>query len=158
MSVVFTQPHRKGAKDPKSSLLGYPLGRLRLSDQVSEIQHRAGNEWALLVRAYANSIGAKVGSPKSGSLFTGSGKPAHAFVLDEASDDAEEYQKRCVSLRTRYNACFERLVNLGRSLGSGRQIVIAVRRVCLEEQYPSGGELGDLRVGLNALAAELKIE
>ncbi len=158
LCVVFSQPHRAGAKDPNSSLLGYPLGRLCLSRQISEFHHRVGNEWGILVRAYAASIGARIGSPKSGSALSDAGKVAHAFSADAGTHGAEEYERRCVRLRTRYNACFERLIELGRVMGTGRQIIIAVRRVCIEEQYPSEEELGDLRIGLNALAAELGIK
>ena len=161
ISAILSQPHRRHVKDrnaAKSELLGYPLGRLRFTNQISELQHRAGNEWALLVRAFASANGIPVSSPRSGSLLNDSGKPGYAFSGDEARSDAEEYQKRCASLRTRYNACFERLTELGRALGRDRQILIAARRVCIEERHPSDVELGDLRVGLNALAKELRIE
>lgn len=161
ITAILKQPHRRHVKDQneaKSELLGYPLGRLRLVSQISELQHRAGNEWALLVRAFSSVNGIPVSSPRSGSLLNDSGKPGYAFSGDEARSDAEEYQKRCVSLRTRYNACFERLTELGRALGRDRQILIAARKVCIEERYPNDAELGDLRVGLNALAKELRIE
>lgn len=158
LAVVLNQPHRRDFKDGKSELLGYPLGRLRLANEVSEIQHGAGNEWALLVRAYAGAIGLPFGSPRSGSLLSDTGAVAYAFSGDEARGDAEESERRCTGLRERYNACFERLASLGRSLGCGHQILIIVRRVCIEERYPNDYELGDLRAGLNALAHQLKIK
>jgi len=161
ISAILSQPHRRHVKDrnaAKSELLGYPLGRLRFTNQISELQHRAGNEWALLVRAFAGINGIPIGSPRSGSHLNDSGKPGYAFSGDEARSDAEEYQKRCRVISGRYNACFERLTELGRSLGRDKQILIAVRRVCIEERDPSDVELGDLRVGLNALAKELRIE
>lgn len=158
-SVVMNQPHRRGAKGDarKSELLGYPLGRLRFTGEVSEIQLRAGNEWALLVRAYAGAIGIPFGSPRSGSLLSDSGKPAYAFAADGPKVDPEEHERRISGLRGRYDACFERLNLVGRSLGRGHAILVASRRVCIEEYHPNERELGDLRIGLNALAHELGI-
>lgn len=159
LSVVLNQPHRREAKGDvrKSELLGYPLGRLRFLGDVSEEQLRAGNEWGLMVRSYAGMMGIPLGSPRSGSMLSDSGKPAYAFGSDEARADAEEYEKRCVSLKTRYGACFDRLNEVGRSLGRGHAILAAMRRVCIEERYPNDSELGDLRIGLNAVAKELGI-
>lgn len=158
LSVVLNQPHRRGAKGDarKSELLGYPLGRLRLEDCVSETQHRAGNEWALLVRAYAGAMGIPLGSPRSGSDH-----PEIASGLGSSSGPlpgTPEHEKRIQSLRSRYDGCFERLAKLGQSLGRGNAIVVTMRRVCIEERYPNFVELGDLRVGLNAIAKELGID
>lgn len=158
-SVVMNQPHRRDAKGDarKSELLGYPLGRLRTSGEVSENQLRAGNEWAEMVRSYAGMMGVPIGSPRSGSLLSDATRPAYAFSGDEARADAEEYEKRCASLRGRYDACFETLGDVGRSFGRSHAILAAMRRVCIEERYPNDIELGDLRIGLNAIAKELGI-
>jgi hypothetical protein len=154
-NVVFSQPHRKGAKDPNSSLLGYPLGRLVLANQISEIQHRAGNEWGLVVKSYAGIMGIPVGSVKSGSAHPEIASTGYSF--GGPLPGSEEHDKRVASLRGRYDGCFERLANLGRALGRGTAILVALRKVCIEEHYPSNDELGDLRLGLNALAVELKV-
>jgi hypothetical protein len=155
LEVIFTQPHRQGFADPNSELLGYPLGRLRAMDQISEDQHRAGNEWAMLVWSYAGIMGIPVGSVKSGSAHPeiASGSVTSAGPLP----GTEEHEKRIQRVRSRYDGCFERLAELGRSVGSGRDILIAARRVCIEERYPTPEEMGDLRLALNALAHELKI-
>jgi hypothetical protein len=159
-SVVLNQPHRRDAKGDarKSELLGYPLGRLRLGDQISELQHRTGNEWALLVRSYAGTFGLPFGSPRSGSDVGGVAAPAYAFSADDARHDAEEHRKRVLALRSRYDGCFERLLSLGRSLGRGTTFLVVMRQVCVEERYPNDRELGDIRLGLNALAHELGIK
>jgi hypothetical protein len=52
LSVVYNQPHRRGQRNPKSELLGYPLGRLRHEGLIDEAQLQAGNAWASMVRAY----------------------------------------------------------------------------------------------------------
>lgn len=156
LSIVFTQPHRQGATDPKSSLLGYPLGRLVLANQISEIQHRAGNEWGMVVKSYAGIMGIPIGSVKSGSAHPEIASTGYSFAT--LVPGTEEHDKRVASLRGRYDACFERLTLLGRSLGRGRAILVALRQVCIEEHYPSLNELGDLRLGLNALALELEIK
>lgn len=67
----------------------------------------------------------------------------------------EDEERRISNIRSRYNKCFEALMEVGQSLGRGRNVAIATRLVCIEERYPSDYELGDLRVGLNALAKEL---
>lgn len=155
---MLNQPHRRGFGDNrKSELLGYPLGRLRMTNQVSEIQHRAGNEWALLVRAYAGSQGIPMGQPRSGSALSDSAKPAYAFAGGDGLMGSEDEESRISNLRSRYDQCFEALMEVGQSLGRGRSVAIATRLVCIEERYPSDYELGDLRVGLNALAKELGI-
>lgn len=158
-SVVMNQPHRRDAKGDarKSELLGYPLGRLRFANEVSEIQLSAGNEWALLVRSYAGMMGVPIGSPRSGSLLSDATSPSYSFSGDEARSDAEKYEKRIRSLRSRYDACFETLGEVGRSFGRSHAILAAMRRVCIEERYPNDIELGDLRIGLNAIAKELGI-
>lgn len=157
LSVVLSQPHRRDFKGDarKSELLGYPLGRLLLEGRVSETQHRAGNEWALLVRSYAGAMGIPLGSPRSGSDH-----PEIASGMGLGSGPlpgTEEHEKRIQRVRKRYNACFERLCSLGQSLGRGTQILVTMRRVCVEERHPTDPELGDLRVGLNAVAKELGI-
>ena len=157
LKAMFDQPHRKGAKDGKSELLGYPLGRLRLTNQVSELQHRAGNEWALMVRAYAGMNGFRVGSPSSGSALGLATAPGYAFSDSGGLMGSEDEEKRIHSLRSRYSGCFEAMMSAGQVLGRDRQIVIATRRVCIEEIYPTDYELGDLRVGLNAVAKEMGI-
>lgn len=159
LSIVLNQPHRRDAKGDarKSELLGYPLGRLRISNEVSEIQLRAGNEWALMVRSYAGIMGIRIGSPRAGSLFEDAQKPGYSFSGDEATHDAEEREKRISAARSRYDACFETLTDVGRALGRNNAILAAMRRVCIEERYPNDIELGDLRIGLNAVAKEMGI-
>lgn len=159
LSVVLNQPHRREANGDarKSELLGYPLGRLRVTNEVSEIQLRAGNEWALMVRSYAGMMGVPLGQPRSGSALNDSGKPGYSFAGDEARPDAEEYDKRCKSLRSRYDGCFENLMDVGRALGRSNAVLASMRRVCIEERYPNDIELGDLRIGLNTIAKELGI-
>lgn len=158
LSVVLNQPHRRGFKGDarKSELLGYPLGRLRMEDSVSEMQLRAGNEWAQLVRSYAGAMGIPMGSPRSGSdhpeIASGMGSSFGPLP------GTPEHEKRIQSLRSRYDGCFKRLSKLGMSLGRGNAIIVTMRRVCIEERYPNFLELGDLRVGLNALAKELGID
>ncbi len=57
LSVIYNQPHRRGQKNPKSELLGYPLGRLRQEGLIDEAQLQAGNAWASMVRAYCRMMG-----------------------------------------------------------------------------------------------------
>ncbi len=155
LAVVLNQPHRKGASDPKSQLLGYPLGRLRLSGEVTEAQLEAGNVWASLVRSYARMLGVPVGSPKTGSMSGCVSTGFYAWEGETTEIDEDEAQRRRAALRSRYNACHDALAEVGNSLGQGTMILKACRKICVEEQPPAGRELGDLRVGLNALGKVL---
>ena len=158
LTAMLNQPHRRGFGDnSKSELLGYPLGRLRMTNAVSELQHRVGNEWALLVRQYAGTMGMPVGQPRSGSALEGSQAVGYSFSGGDGLMGSEDEERRISGLRSRYSGCFEALMQVGQSLGRGRSVAIATRKVCLEERYPTDYELGDLRIGLNALAKELGI-
>lgn len=158
-SVVLNQPHRRGVSKEhrKSELLGYALGRLRFIGEISEDQLRAGNEWAELVRSYAATIGLPHGSPQSGSLLSDSGKPAYSFSRDEATHDADSEQKRSASLKSRYDECYETMIQIGHTLSVGRKVLIVTRQVCIQDQDPQPWEVGDLRLGLNAMARIFKI-
>jgi hypothetical protein len=103
-------------------------------------------------------MGVPFGSPRSGSLLSDSGKPSYLFASEGVRSDAEEYEKRCRTLRKKYDGCFKRLNELGRVLGNGHVILITVRRICIEERYPNDTELGNLRLGLNALSEQLGVQ
>lgn len=153
-TVVTNQPHRRGTKDPRSHLLGFPLGRLHVDKHISEDQLRAGNAWAMVVVAYANMMGITLHSVKSGALGERIASGFYQWGADDIPrihDDEEERQKRRQRVKDRYDNCFHAVSALSRTLGRGNRIMDAMRMVCIEERYPSEAQLGDLRLGLNAV-------
>lgn len=158
LSVVYNQPHRRGQRNPKSELLGYPLGRLRHEGLIDEAQLQAGNAWASMVRAYSRMIGLRVGSPKSGSLTEAVATGFYIWEGDEGVEP-EEQERRRKRLRAKYDACHDRLHEAGRTLGQATQsaaLLKALRKVAIEERYPEDAELGNLRVALNTVGRVLR--
>lgn len=160
LSVIYNQPHRRGQRNPKSELLGYPLGRLRHEGLIDETQLQIGNEWASLVRAYSAMLGLRVGSPKSGSLTEAVATGFYAWETSAAGgpqdqEQEKEEEQRRKRLRAKYDLCHDRLHEVGRTLGHGANLLSAMRHVCIEERYPADSELGNLRVALNALGRVL---
>lgn len=158
LSVIYNQPHRRGQRNPKSELLGYPLGRLRHEGLIDEAQLQAGNAWASMVRAYSRMIGLRIGSPKSGSLTEAVATGFYVWEGDEGVEP-EEQERRRKRLRAKYDLCHDRLHEVGRTLGSGTQsaaLLKAIRKVCIEERYPEDAELGNLRVALNTVGRVLR--
>ncbi|WP_424630437.1 hypothetical protein [Bradyrhizobium sp. SYSU BS000235] len=160
LSVIFNQPHRRGQRNPKSELLGYPLGRLRHEGLIDETQLQAGNAWASMVRAYSRMIGLRIGSPKSGSLTEAVATGFYVWEGDGAENgesiEPEEQERRRKRLRAKYDQCHDRLHEAGRTLGPGAALLKALRKVAIEERYPEEAELGNLRVALNTVGRVLR--
>jgi hypothetical protein len=159
LSVIYNQPHRRGQRNPKSELLGYPLGRLRHEGLIDEAQLQAGNAWASMVRAYRRMIGLRIGSPKSGSLTEHVATGFYVWEGDEGVE-LEEQERRRKRLRAKYDLCHDRLHEVGRTLGSSptqsAALLKALRKVAIEEHYPADTELGNLRVALNTVGRVLR--
>lgn len=49
---ALSQPHRRDAKNPRDERLGYPLGRLWVKGDITELQHDAGIRFGAIVSAY----------------------------------------------------------------------------------------------------------
>ena len=160
LSVVYNQPHRRGQKNPKSELLGYPLGRLRHEGLIDEAQLQAGNAWASMVRAYSRMIGLRIGSPKSGSLTEAVATGFYVWEGDGDGVEPEEQERRRKRLRAKYDLCHDRVNEVGRTLGPGigqsTALLKALRKVAIEERYPEDVELGNLRVALNTVGRVLR--
>lgn len=153
-SVVTSQPHRRGTKDPRSQLLGYPLGRLHVENRISEDQLKAGDAWAMAVVAYANQQGIALHSVRSGSLGERISSGFYQWGADDIPrihESDQDRRKREQRVKGRYDACFEALTELGRVHGRSNKIAKAMRLVCIEERYPNDEQVGDLRLGLNAI-------
>jgi hypothetical protein len=155
-SVIERQPHRRGSAQPWSEDAGFPLGRLRINGMLTEAQMRAGNEYAAVVYAYARTMGIPMGSPRSGSMSECVSTGFYSWEGDRHEVDPEEAAKRVQRIRERYNDCHDTLADLGRQHGRGRNILIVMREVCVQEceekaLWRDEAKIGDLRLGLNAV-------
>lgn len=158
LAVVLAQPHRRWAKNPRDERLGYPLGRLEYCGYITKDQLDAGNWWAEKVRAFASMNGIPVENPRAalGNMI-GTFDGGYRWESEELSDDEADKKRR--RLTDTYNGCYEALVDCGNTLGVGNKVAIICRRICIQEHnevilWPR--EIGNLRVGLNALDNQRK--
>lgn len=69
--VAFAQPHRRNSFDPLDHRNECPLGRLRLSNKISEAEYQAGCRWRTIYGNWLQSIGAPSPFPASVGIGTG---------------------------------------------------------------------------------------
>ena len=161
-SAIYAQPHRRDCADPGSPDAGSPLGRLRMSRLISDEQYHAGSEWGLAVLAYCRVMGIRSGSPSGGSLAScQSGSGFYSWEGDRVEIDEDEAAKRVQRVKGRYNACFDAVTDVSRTLSRGNKIHRVLKDVCILEMderalWASSEMLGDLRVGLNTVGKVLR--
>lgn len=56
--VAFDQPHRRDSSDPLDPRNECPLGRLRLSNRITDAEYSAGCRWRAIYHSWLSSIGA----------------------------------------------------------------------------------------------------
>ncbi len=156
VAVAVAQPHRRFAKAPRASHLGYPLGRLHYMGLIDREQHEAGQRWCALVRRYAAMKGLRLGLPQTPLLGMAHEGGGYRWEAASGGDDA----RRVRSVEKDYDDCVAALLDVGRATRRGRAAMIACKRVCVLEEDENflwhGGALGDLRLGLNALGRILR--
>ena len=141
LATVTSQPHRKGASDSRSRLLGYSLGRLFISGTISRDQHSAGEWFAQLWLAYHRRI-TGITLPKVSAhlqeFIAGGDAP-----LSHANDDNDPDQDN--QLRRRWAAVEGALCDAGRH-HAGHSLMFAV---CVIDRDPHRDQIGVLRELLN---------
>lgn len=141
LATVMAQPHRKGASDSRSRLLGYSLGRLFASGSISRDQHAAGEWFAQLWLAYHRRI-TGITLPKVSAhlqeIVAGGDAP-----LSHANDDNDPDQDK--QLRRRWAAVEGALCDAGRH-HAGHSLMFAV---CVIDRDPHRDQVGELRELLN---------
>ena len=123
---------------------------------LTEAQLRAGNEFAAVAYAYARAMGIPLGSPRSGSMAENVSTGFYSWEGDRKEVDQDEADKRVIRVRERYNDCHDALHALGQLHNRGRNILIVMREICIQEAeerplWHDNQKLGDLRLGLNAV-------
>jgi hypothetical protein len=125
---------------------GYSLGILRLWDQISEDQFAAGEWYAGVVHRYCALHGLRLPVPKSPALIlVGAGRTCAAEPKKEDMDNAA----------LKHRGARTALLVAGTQIGVGSRVNAITYAVCVEDRAPESlneADLGNLRVGLNALA------
>ena len=150
MAVVLAQPHRRFADTPRDARLGYPLGRLCLAGYITEKQHDIGQRWATIVRRYSALMGYRLENPAP---------PSVELIASGLSCAAEPDEKMILALRRDYNDAYAALDLVGRDTRTGQGPLKICRQICVQEMNEAilwPHRIGDLRIGLNALARVLR--
>src|SRR5262249_7971472 len=137
----------------------HALGRLRLRHQshgpqdpcsISQEQLEAGERYAMIATRHAAIMGYASGSPRAAPLER----------LAPGAGCAQEPDEEIVlKLRRQFSDCYRALMEAGRDIGQGVKVALITYDVCLDRRAPEGLgaiEIGNLKVGLNALARLLR--
>lgn len=89
---ALSQPHRRGAKNPRDERLGYPLGRLWAKGDITELQHDAGVRFSGIVSAYL----AIKGIPHPSLLGKTEGRSCRDDPPDDVIARIEERYEECM--------------------------------------------------------------
>ena len=141
------------ARDPR---LGTALGRLHYRGRISDEQYQAGLMFGELYQRHHRTMGLPTPSPRSVAgllinegIFGGSGS-------EPSPDDVARLRRRFDDAMAALDAC-DRVHRL--SMGR-RPAALIYRLVCVDEDardWPDD-DIGNLRVGLNALAGVFRLK
>ena len=147
MAVALTQPHR--ARLPKglrrSQLAESELGRLRLSDAITQSEFAAGQNYRQLVAAYRRAISAPRGVESALGRLGGDG-----FADCRVATESEEARRS--RLDRQYAAARAAL----HALPDGQRIASILGRVVVHD-VEAGTDIAALRAGLSMLATLWKL-
>lgn len=133
-TVLAYRKRAVGEADAGRNEAGYELGRMMLKGTLSERQHRAGYDYALLVADYQRCIGLPAPHPQGIDLGAARG-------MSLGGEPSEAKIRRTVN---------QYMASITAISGAGRAADRAVREVCV---YDRGVEdVDNLRLGLDALA------
>jgi hypothetical protein len=155
-AVALAQRLREvGPEHADNPLAGHALGRLRLRHQtsgpqdpcsISQEQFEAGERYAKIASRHAVIMGYANGSPKSAPLEVA----ASGLACRE-----EPEQEAILRVRRLFADCYRALMEAGRAIGQGVKVGTVTYDICLDRrpmESLTAQELGNLKVGLNALA------
>lgn len=143
--IAVIKDDRTGAPRPNVKA-GYPLGVLELTGQISPEQHNAGTAYANMIYRYCSMRGIPMPFPKSPSII---------FLAAGKSCGQDPDEQMVLGVRRMHADARRRLLEAGMALGVGSLVNSITYAVCVEEKDAlsiTQSDLGNLRVGLNALA------
>lgn len=144
MATATAAPHRRDAKDPRDPRLGYALGRAMIAGTITEPQFMAGERYTVIAVRYMRDI--------TGSLprFPAMNAEIAAKCASTPDLDPDIVQ----AIRDDWSAVQSALLDTGEHHAANR----ALAAICIMDRDLIGqGEIGALRVGLNALARMWRI-
>ena len=128
-----------GLRDPE---WGTELGRLYLSDQITDAMYAAGKQWAEWAAKYRNAIGVFPIRCSSGELR------GNSHPVDPESERGQEIAKREAKHAEDFFKADAVLMQADRGVST------AVRRLCEDNETPGGfAELARVRTGLMHLVS-----
>lgn len=153
VGVAKNNPDRRGDESP---LRAFPVGRLRKEGLITAIQYRACERFASLTGRYYRlhslptgnyDVGVyRMSKPVYGENNEGASQPRPERTDQEIADD-----------NARTDADYEAMDSCLSDLFDNRQAQSALWRVAFQHLEPSLDQLGNLRIGANALARMWKI-
>lgn len=140
LATATAQPHRRGAKDPRSPFLGYALGRLKLIGReggVDPDQYTAGDYYTRITVAYLRHV--VTNTPRFGSTL------ANEIA---GADNSELTPERIAAIRDAHATMMGWLADTGEMYDVNRVLFA----LCVMDREPRGvREMGWVRIGLNAI-------
>lgn len=141
LATVASQPHRRGARDSLSPLLGYPIGRLFYTGQISEDQRLAGEWYGRLWLDYHRKVTGisppKVSAQLQEYIASGNIQLSHG----NDNEDWEAIER----LRARWDGLQCAFADRGLHMRGNAMLPM----VCVHDRDPPPGAVGDLRELLN---------
>jgi hypothetical protein len=140
-------------------LAGHALGRLRLRHQphgppdpcsISPEQYDAGERYAAIASHHAAIMGYATGIPQSAPL-----EVAATGLACREEPDADTIRH----VRRQFADCYAALMEAGRAIGQGTCVALVTYDICLDRRAMeslTAQDLGNLKVGLNALARRFR--
>ena len=125
---------------------GYSLGILNLWGQISEDQFKAGEWYTGMIYRYCALRGLPLPTPKSPSMM---------LIGGGGGEGRETDPDEMASARRKHVGARQALLTAGMQIGVGSRVNAITYAVCIEDRAPESlneVDLGNLRVGLNALA------
>jgi hypothetical protein len=155
-AVALAQRLREVAPEHiDNPLAGHALGRLRLRHQtqgpqdpcsVSQEQYEAGERYAAIATHHAAIMGYARGLPQ----------PARLEIAATGLACREEPEAEVIArVRRQFADCYGALMRAGKDIGQGAKVALVTYDVCLDRRGMdslTSTDLGNLKVGLNALA------
>ena len=143
------------AGQARDERLGSALGRLAFSERISNSQYQAGLAFADLYQIYHSAMGLPCPTPRSSAGILTSEGIFGASPSELMLDSIDRLKHRFEQVKEALDQCDrEQLRSLGCKPG-----LLVFRVICADEDCAcTSQDLGNLRLGLNALARVFRLE
>lgn len=154
-----------------ASLAGFTLGKLVLLGQITQSQCDDGERYGNLVRRHASVMGYELSGIRSGSFESigpsrsCEGDPGEQCISRGCAERlngavcSDCPQIGVMKIREQFKSCYNKLMEVGKTLRQGARVALTTYDVCLERIYLAQlthEHLCHLRIGLNVLNREFR--